>query len=97
MWMINRFNEMISEFSKITGITEELILGKSRKNSITDTRHLYWYFLNEKAKFSVSEIAKLCGLDHSSITHGIEKIRGYLDSGDKWTVEMWNKVKNIEV
>jgi len=86
---------MITEVAKITGVSEEEILGTSRKERIKDARHLYFFILRENG-FRLSEIAKSSGKHHATVINGINSFKNLLNSSD-FTIEMWYSLaKNIK-
>ncbi|HBX46338.1 hypothetical protein [Limibacterium fermenti] len=87
---------MIHEFVKLTSISVDDILGNKKDKRTSDLRHLYWKLLRDKENFSYPALARMNGRTSASIIHGIRKIEGYLQNGDKWTTEMWNRVKALE-
>ena len=78
---------MITEVSKITGISEEDILGKSRKQRISDARHLYFFVLRENG-FSISDIARLSERNHATVIWGINSFKNLLGSGNL-SIKLW--------
>jgi chromosomal replication initiation ATPase DnaA len=86
---------MIIEFSKLVGIPELELLGKSHARRISDARQIYWHILSGNG-FSRTEIAKLNDRDHSTITNGIKRVKGLLETGDAKITEMYDLTKNIK-
>lgn len=87
---------MITEIEKRLNISADEILGNNRKMDVSIVRQLYWKLLKEKKGFSYSEIARLNGRDHSTIVYGIKRVNGFLEMRDKETIDLWNKIKDIE-
>jgi chromosomal replication initiation ATPase DnaA len=87
---------MILDFSHRTGVAVEDILGSSRRAHIVAVRQLYWKFLRDEAKFSFSEIANLCDVNHSSVIHGVRMAREKIEVGDKLILQLWELVKDVE-
>ena len=86
---------MITEIAKITGVSEEEILGRSRKQRISDARHLYFIVMLRNG-FKNRDICRLNGVNHSTIIHGVNSFNGLLASGDS-TVNLWYRMaKNIK-
>jgi len=78
---------MITEVAKITGVSEEEILGKSRLRQICDARHLYFLVLQENG-FKLAEIARFCERSHATVINGIKSFQKLLDSGDL-SMRLW--------
>lgn len=86
---------MISEFSSKVGIPVEEIIGRSRERMAVDARHLYWRLLRDKKNFTVTVIARLNERTHATVVHGLKKADDLLETGDAYTVKMWDKIKDI--
>ncbi|MDR2806276.1 MAG: helix-turn-helix domain-containing protein [Dysgonamonadaceae bacterium] len=86
---------MITEFAKRTGIPELEILGTSRARRITDARHVYRYILYLNG-YSHSEIGRLCGCHHSTVTNGIKRAKGLIEAKDKAIMQLYNLTKDIK-
>ena len=85
---------MISEFCKIACVSEEDLLGTSRKWDLSEMRHLYWKLLSENG-FTRAQIGKLNDRHHSTITAGIIHINRVIETDSSIAV-MWDKVKLIK-
>ena len=85
---------MITELAKITNIPADQILGQSRMKQAVDARNLYYKLLRERG-FSYPESAKLCDRTAATVLHGVRRVDGLLQVGDKTTIEMWDKIKEI--
>lgn len=88
---------MITDFAKLVKISEDDILGRKRDSEISDARHLYWYFLKEKAGFSLSEIARMNDRNHSTVHYGINRMNDLISNGDIRICSWWKKVRDMEV
>lgn len=70
-------NEMVMyKISQITGVTMEQIKGKSRITRIVTARFACFWALYEMNNLSFSDIARLFGVHHTSIMHGISTFKG---------------------
>jgi len=78
---------MITEIAKITGVSEEDILGRNRKRRISDARHLYFLVLQENG-FRISDISRLSGRNHATVIHGINSFKDLLQTGDSM-INLW--------
>lgn len=86
---------MISEFSRLTGVTEESILGRGKKNGVSDYRHVYWYLLHRNG-LSYAEIGRLCGITHASAIFAVRKVESLLSINDRRIVELYELTKDIK-
>jgi chromosomal replication initiation ATPase DnaA len=85
---------MITEFARATGISQEELLGRNRRDRLCDARQLYWRLM-KKNGYTVTRIANLCDRDHSSIVTGIQHVEHLLETGDRLVAEWNRKTKNI--
>jgi chromosomal replication initiation ATPase DnaA len=86
---------MITEFSKRVLVSEEEILGISRKQENADARHVYFLLLNERG-FTQTKIGILCDVNRSTVTHGINHVKALLEAGDKKITRLYNLTKDIK-
>lgn len=86
---------MIKEFSKLTGIAPERILGDDRSPEVSCARQLYWKILREKRRYTYREIGEMNSRDTSTILLGLKRINGLLYSRDELALTTWNKVKHL--
>ncbi len=87
---------MISEVSKLTGVPENVILGRKRTQVYNCVRQLYWKLLREKKHWTFRRIGELCACDTSTVQYGVNRIDSLLESGDMLSVSMWEKIKEIK-
>ena len=85
---------MITEVSKITQISTDEILGKSRMANIVNVRHVYWFLMFESG-FNYSQIARLNNRTEPTVYHGVRKTREMLSIGDKEVKRIYEQVKGI--
>lgn len=85
---------MITEFSKITGISEAEILGESRKAYLVTARHIYW-LLMLKSGYSMNDIARLNNKGYATIHIALSRTNGLLEVKDFETKEIYNKTKHL--
>jgi chromosomal replication initiation ATPase DnaA len=64
------FANLVNVVSQVTGLSAEIIFGKSRKAYIVDARRMMCYILREKYKLHWGEIRDLMGFkDHTAAFH----------------------------
>jgi chromosomal replication initiation ATPase DnaA len=86
---------MITEFSKRTGVPIEDLLSSSRLHRIAEARELYWYILLLNG-FRITEIARLNEREHGTVISGVRRIKGLLEARDITVTRMYNLTKNIK-
>ena len=71
------------------GLTVDEIIGARRTKSIADARHIGMYLLREDLSLSLPQIGSLIGgRDHTTVAHGIEKIRTELQNNESMRRDM---------
>ena len=71
-------NNIISEVTRLTGITYDQMCSASRKRSHVTARHGAMYLLVKHTEYTLSDIGKfLGGRDHSTVIHGVEKVQDW--------------------
>lgn len=88
---------MIHKFAEITGITVEELKSRKRTPEVADARAMYYMLRREKSNWGLKRIGEDVNRKHSTVHVGIERMRGLIDVEDKAAVEMWEKVKDIEI
>ncbi len=87
---------MITEFSKITGVPIDAILGRSRKKNIAIHRAVYWRLLHLMG-FSYPQIAKLNERKtHATIMSAVKMIENALSFGIGEIKEINEKTKHLK-
>lgn len=74
----------LKEYSERTDIPEEELKSKSRKQTLTVPRFVYWFYLNssDPATWSIVKIAEQFNRDRKVIRHGIKQVKNYIDTND---------------
>ena len=85
---------MITEFSKLTCVSIDDLLGTTRVSHISAMRQMYWKLLATKG-FTREQIGTMNSRNHSTITVGIKHINGLIET-DLYCAEIWEKVKSIK-
>lgn len=56
---------------------------KGRRRDVVDARHICYFLIKKYTGLSLEQIAQLIGnQDHSTVIHGISKVKNLLSSGD---------------
>ena len=75
--------ELCSMASRITGVNQKAILGKSRQKNVAFARHLAMWAAKRFSKLSLNEIGLPFLKDHCSVLHGYRKIESLRFTKDK--------------
>ena len=86
---------MITEFSKLVGIPEADILGRSYRRRVADARHVYWYLLYLNG-FYKAEIARLCDCSRATLTKSIKRVEELIECNDKEIIRLYSLTKHIK-
>lgn len=91
---MNKHIELIKIISEITGINENLILGKDRTRKIVNARQLLCYYLRIRYKYKLQTIGNLFNMHHSSIMHSICFIKTMIEINDQLILDY---IKQIDL
>lgn len=86
---------MTTNFTKATGYSITKLRQKNRRADLSLARQAFYKFMRGRTNLTFQEIGDIVGVKHSSVIQGIARINGLLEIGDAKTVEMWDKLKNI--
>jgi len=86
---------MINEFSELTGISVDAILGRSRKKNIALHRAVYWRLLHDVG-YSYSEIGRLNDRTHAAVMSAVKMVNDALSVGIVEIKEIVNKTKYLK-
>ncbi len=75
---------ILSTVARHYGLSEEDLIGRSRKRVVSQPRQLCMYLIREETDTSLPQIGQLLdGRDHTTILHGCEKIAGQIETDDQ--------------
>jgi len=75
---------IVSEVARFYRLTEEELIGRSRRRAVSVPRQLCMYLIREETNTSLPKIGELLGgRDHTTILHGCEKIAAQIESDEK--------------
>lgn len=69
---------ILSDAAILCGVSIDDVLSKSKRIEIVRARQLAWYVLHKKYGWSLSTIARHTKKNHTTILHGINKVRDLL-------------------
>jgi len=70
----------IDEICTELEITPSDLVSASRKQHLTDLRHLLMYILREEFQLTYDEIGRFFHRDHTSVIHGCKKMMLYIET-----------------
>lgn len=89
--MLDREN-LLSVISFVSGMTEDEIRSQNRARGLVLCRHAYFYIAREKLGLKLAEIGEVFGSDHTTVIHGINKVKDMLSIDDIITCQFINQV-----
>jgi chromosomal replication initiator protein len=76
--------QIISAVAQYYGLSKEEMVGRSRRRAVSTPRQLCMYLIREETTTSLPQIGKLLGgRDHSTVSHGYEKISTQIETDDQ--------------
>lgn len=78
------------------GVGTECIKEMTRKRACADARHSIYYFVDKICGIAINDTASKFDRDHTTILHGIKKIKGLMFSDDMFKMEIYRLNKSIE-
>lgn len=78
--MLAKRNEWLMYISKLTGIATDDIMGRCRKDNIVIGRKLLAYALHVLEGYTTTEVGKMMGINHASVTINCTKLSYYPQS-----------------
>lgn len=60
-------------------VTVEMMRERTRKEEVLFARFILWYLATEKLGYTKARVGRLCGYDHTSVVHGVQRVRGDSD------------------
>lgn len=89
--MLDREN-LLSVISFVSGSSEDAILKQNRTRGLVLCRHVYFYIAREKLGLKLAEIGEVFGCDHTTVIHGIRKIKDMISIEDEITCNLIDHV-----
>lgn len=89
--MLTREN-LLNVVSFISGFSENDIKSQNRARGLVLCRHVYYYIAKEKMGLKLVEIGEVFGSDHTTVIHGIRKIKDMISIDDEITCQFIDQV-----
>lgn len=80
------------EFSEVLGLDIE---DRTQKVEYVTARYAVFLYLSEY--YRITTIARWLGRNHATVIYGIKEIKTKLSINDKYAVEAWEKVQEVEL
>jgi hypothetical protein len=78
---------LLSVISFVSGMPEDAIKGQNRARGLVLCRHAYYYIARKNMGLKLAEIGLFFGSDHTTVIHGINKVKDMISIGDEITCQ----------
>ena len=85
---------LLSVISFVSGQPENEILGASRARGLVLCRHAYYHIAREKMGLKLAQIGLFFNRDHTTIIHGLTKVKNMISIDDDITIQFIEQVNN---
>lgn len=83
---------LLSVISFVSGQPEEEILGTSRSRGLVLCRHVYYHIARTKMGLKLCQIGAFFNRDHTTIIHGLSKVKDMVSIEDEITCHFLDQV-----
>jgi hypothetical protein len=83
---------LLSVVSFVSGMPEDDIRSQNRSRGLVLCRHVYYYIAREKMGLKLVDIGSVFGSDHTTVIHGITKVKDMLSIEDEITCQFVDQV-----
>jgi hypothetical protein len=85
---------LLSVISFVSGLPENEIKGQNRARGLVLCRHAYYYIARHNMGLKLAEIGLFFGNDHTTVIHGINKVKDMISIGDEITCQFIEQVNS---
>lgn len=85
---------LLSVISFVSGLPEDEIRGQNRARGLVLCRHAYYFLAREKMGLKLAQIGEVFGSDHTTVIHGIRKIKDMISIKDEITLNFINNINS---
>lgn len=86
---------LLSVISFVSGQPENEILGTSRASKLVLCRHVYYHIAREKMGLKLAQIGSFFNRDHTTVIHGLNKVKDMVSISDEITCQFIEQVNNL--
>ena len=76
---------LLSVISFVSGLPEDAIRSQNRARGLVLCRHAYYFIARQNMGLKLAEIGEVFGADHTTVIHGVQKVKDMLSIGDEIT------------
>lgn len=85
---------LLSVICFVSGLPENEIKGQNRARGLVLCRHAYYFIAREKMGLKLVEIGEVFGSDHTTVIHGIKKVKDMISIEDEITLNFINNINS---
>jgi hypothetical protein len=85
---------LLSVIAFVSGLPEDAIKGQNRARGLVLCRHAYYYIARKNMGLKLAEIGLFFGSDHTTVIHGINKVKDMISIGDEITCNFIEQVNS---
>jgi hypothetical protein len=83
---------LLSVISFVSGLSEDAIRSQNRARGLVLCRHAYYFIARQNMGLKLAEIGEVFGADHTTVIHGVQKVKDMLSIGDEITSQFIDQV-----
>ena len=83
---------LLSVISFVSGLAEDAIRSQNRARGLVLCRHAYYFIARQNMGLKLAEIGEVFGADHTTVIHGVQKVKDMLSIGDEITSQFIDQV-----
>jgi chromosomal replication initiation ATPase DnaA len=90
VYSYDRLLDILKEYFQVD------ITKATRKRNVVDARHISYFMLRKYTSLALTQIGDMIGVrDHTTVIHGVRKIRDLISSGDNDIILHVNKLSEL--
>jgi hypothetical protein len=83
---------LLSVISFVSGLPEDAIRSQNRARGLVLCRHAYYFIARQNMGLKLAEIGEVFGADHTTVIHGVQKVKDMLSIEDEITSQFIDQV-----
>jgi len=87
--------EIINEIASRCNVSVAELLDRTKTRKVSLVRNICYLSLRKNKGLTYRELGNIFGRSTSTIITAVQCVNGYIDTNDKETVELYNRVKDI--
>lgn len=90
VYSYDRLLDIVKEYFQVD------LFKNTRKRNVVDARHITYFILRKYTSLALTQIGDMIGVrDHTTVIHGVQKIRNLIAAGDNDIILHVNKLSEI--